>query len=312
MTASEDDPTLRLLAVLDLAIERLAADVAGSFAAAGIPTVLLKGPVLARWLYPQETRPYGDADLMVSPADWDAAVAVLARLGFVDALGPMAHPRMESFSSTAFARGNDNVDLHCTLHGLGAPPAQVWAAFSAGDAELVVADASLRVPPLPALALHVALHAAHHAEGKALEDLRRAIALAEIPVWESAYESARDLDGVPTFASGLRLVPEGAELAGRLGIPAGARSVAHEIRFEDVPTAEGIDALLRPGLGTRERLRQIGGELWPRPEFMRWWSPLARRGRLGLAISYPWRWLLLARRAPRGLVTVLRARRRRR
>ena len=35
----------------------------------------------------------------------------------------------------------------------------------------------LRVPGRPALLLHVALHAAQHGGGKALEDLRRAIAV---------------------------------------------------------------------------------------------------------------------------------------
>ncbi len=52
----------------------------------------------------------------------------------------------------------------------------------------------------------------------------------------------------------------------------------------------------------------MAGELFPRPEFMRWWSPLARRGRLGLVLSYPRRWLWLALQAPRGLWAVRRAR----
>jgi hypothetical protein len=120
---------------------------------------------------------------------------------------------------------------------------------------------------------------------------------------------ARELDGLPAFASGLRLLPEGVELALRLEIPDEVRSTRHQIRFENVPMAEGIDALLRPGLGWRRRAQIVLEELLPRPEFMCWWTPLARRGRLGLLASYPWRWLLFALHAPRGLLTVLRARR---
>jgi hypothetical protein len=311
----ETERVFRLLAVRNLAIDRLAAEIAAAFATAGIETLVLKGPVLAAWLYPGEVRPYGDADLLVAPDDWAGAVATLRRLGFSDHLGPMAHPRMESFASTAFLRGEhkeDNLDLHCTLHGLEADPAHIWRAFSESAEVLAIGGAELRVPGRAALALHVGLHAAHHAEGKALEDLRRAIAAAGESVWREALELARELEGTPTFASGLRLVPEGAELARRLGIEEDVRSTRHDIRFAQVPTAEGIDALLRPGVGIKQRALTVAVEFFPRPEFMRWWTPLARRGRLGLILSYPWRWLKLLTQAPRGFLAVRRARRSRR
>jgi hypothetical protein len=315
MSAEDTDRVFRLLAVRNLAIDRLAAEVATAFATAGIEALVLKGPVLAAWLYPGEVRPYGDADLLVAPGDWVGAVAVLRRLGFSDHLGPMAHPRMESFASTAFLRGEhkeDNLDLHCTLHGLGADPARIWRAFADGAEALAIGGTELRVPGRAALALHVGLHAAHHAKGKALEDLRRAIAAAGEDVWQGALELARELEGTPTFASGLRLIPEGAELARRLGIDDSVRSTRHDIRFEQVPMAEGIDALLQPGIGIKQRVLTVAVEFFPRPEFMRWWTPLARRGPLGLALSYPWRWLKLLTHAPRGLLAVRRARRDRR
>ncbi len=132
MSAEETDRIFRMLAVRNVAIDRLAAEIATAFAAAGIETLVLKGPVLAAWLYPGEIRPYGDADLMVAPRDWEAAVAILERLGFADHLGPLAHPRMESFASTAFLRGEDNLDLHCVLHGLDGAPERVWAALLEG------------------------------------------------------------------------------------------------------------------------------------------------------------------------------------
>jgi hypothetical protein len=310
MNQEKIDPLFRLLAVRNLAIDRLAADTAAIFEREGIQTLILKGPVLADWLYPGEVRPYGDADLLIAPDDWAAAVAVLNRHGFSDHLGPMAHPRMESFASTAFLRGEnneDNLDLHCTLAGLDAAPEQIWASFLAKADQQLIGGAELRVPCRASLLLHVGLHASHHVEGKPLEDLRRAVSIADEDLWKEALELAEQLEGVPAFASGLRLVPEGVELASRLGIE-DVRSVSHEIRFEQIPTAEGIDALLQPGVGLRQQVLTVAGEFFPRPEFMRWWTPLARRGTLGLVLSYPWRWVRLIVTAPRGLLAVRRAR----
>jgi len=309
MSSGGLDPVLRDYAIRNLLIDRLTAEIAEAFAAEGIESLVLKGPVLAEWLYPNEVRPYGDSDLMVAPGDWEKAAAILRRRGFSDYLGPMAHPRMESFASTAFLRGKDNLDLHCALAGLDGELEPVWRSFEADSERQLVGGAELRVPGRPALLLHIGLHAAHHAEGKALEDLRRAIECADQRVWREALELARTHKGVPAFATGLRLLPEGVELARRLGISEDERSTVHDIRHEGIPMAEGIDALLLPGVGTSERLATVAKEFLPRPEFMRWWSPLARRGPLGLVASYPWRWIWLLAHAPRALFAVRRMRR---
>ncbi len=302
------DYVTEMLALRNLAIDRLAAETAAAFAREGIESIVLKGPVLAAWLYPGEVRPYGDADLLVPPQSWEDAVAILNRLGFSDHLGPMAHPRMESFNSTAFLRGEENLDLHCAIHGLGADPEAIWRAFSAGAVSQSIGGATLQVPGRSALLLHVALHAAHHTEAKPLEDLRRALVVADEEAWAAAWDLAEELAGCPVFATGLRRVPEGAELAARLGIDPDVRSPRHDIRHDGIPTAEGIDELLSPGLGLGERARMVGRELFPRPEFMRWWLPLARRGRLGLLAGYAWRWIWLAWHAPRGLLAARRRR----
>ena len=308
MSAQGLHPALRRLAARNLMVDQLTAEIAGAFAAEDIGSLVLKGPALAEWLYPGEVRPYGDSDLMVTPGDWRRAVGVLERLGFHNYLEPMAHPRMESFASTAFLRGEDNVDLHCTLHGLEGSPEVIAAALMANAEHQAIGGAELQVPGRAELLLHVGLHAAHHPQGKSIEDLRRAIAYADEALWQHALGRAQAFDGVPAFASGLRLLPEGAELAGRLGIQ-GVRSTRHELRRRGIPTAEGIDALLSPGVGARQRLAMLVHELFPSPAFMRWWTPLARRGRLGLAAAYQWRpiWLLL--HAPRGIAAWWRVRR---
>jgi Uncharacterised nucleotidyltransferase len=302
-------PGLRALAVRMLLIDRLTAEIAGGFEAEGIETIVLKGPALAAWLYPGELRPYGDSDLMVAPRDWEGAVALLRRQGFSDHLGPMAHPRMESFASTAFLRGDDNVDLHCALHGLGGDIEAIWETLLAGADRQPIGGRELRILGRPALLLHVALHASHHVEGKPLEDLRRALARAPESQWQAALELAERFDGVQAFASGLRLVPEGLALARRLGVEQD-RSVKYDLRREGVPTAEALHDLFGGGHSPGEAIATVARELVPRPAFMRWWTPLARRGPLGLALSYPWRWVWLTLHLPRGLLAVLRARRR--
>jgi hypothetical protein len=308
MSAESMHPGLRKLAVRNLLIDQLSVEIAGAFATEDIQSLVLKGPVLAEWLYPGELRPYEDSDLMVSPRDWDRAVGVLRNRGFSDYLGPMTHPRMESFASTAFLRGSDNVDLHCALHGLEGDMQVIWSSLSANAQGQAIGGTELRVPDRAALLLHVGLHAAHHAVGKTLEDLRRAIARADHALWLQAVALAREYDGLQAFSSGLRLLPEGVELADRLGIGE-VRSVAHEIRYRNVPTAEALNALLVPGVGAGEILRMVFREAFPKPAFMRWWSPLARKGLLGLLASYPWRWIWLLANAPRGLLAVWRARR---
>src|SRR5271167_2131990 len=231
MNAQGLRPDQRASAVRSLMIDRLSAEIAGAFEARGIATLVLKGPALAEWLYPGEVRPYGDSDLMVAPGDWGRAVATLRELGFSDHLGPMAHPRMESFAGTAFVRGKENLDLHCALHGLEGDLEPVWETLMVSSERQVIGGAELRVPGRAALLLHIGLHAAHHHGGRPLEDLRRGIAHAEEDLWRGALELARTHDGVPAFASGLRLLPEGAELTRRLGIEE-VRSTAHEISYE--------------------------------------------------------------------------------
>jgi hypothetical protein len=52
--------------------------------------------------------------------------------------------------------------------------------------------------------------------------------------------------------------------------------------------ALGIEELSKtPGL--LAKLRFVLRELFPTPAFMRWWTPMARRGSVGLSVAYVWR-----------------------
>jgi hypothetical protein len=221
---------------------------------------------------------------MVASENRARAVSALERLGFVEHCAWMPTPLSLDPGGTAFNRpGKGMVELHCQLPGLDGDPDAIWGCLAASPELQVIAGVELRVPDRDTVLLHVVLHAAHHAnlvDGKPLEDLRRALAAVEEPVWSRALELARAYQGVPAFAAGLRLLPEGRDLACRLGLGE-VRSLQHEIRREDNVIAEELYALLSADLGIRRKFAIAASDIFPRPDYMRWWSPLARRGKLG-------------------------------
>jgi putative nucleotidyltransferase-like protein len=298
------------LALSTLLQDRLTAGLVRDLEGAGVPTIVLKGPAIANWLYPgRGVRTYGDSDLLVSPDNWGRAMEALQSLGFEDDLGSLAHPRMESLTSHPWKRPGHHVDLHCTLWGIETTPERAWQVLSSHTTTMSVGGEEVRVLALGARTMHVALHAAQHGydEGKPISDLELAVEVLPEELWLEAAEVAAELDAVGNLATGLRLVPEGRELAERLGItPQG--SVDALLRVAHVPLASGFEELATTR-GVRGKLSIVRSELVPTPDFMRWWSPLARRGPAGLAASYLWRPLYLATRAVPGLLAWRRARR---
>jgi hypothetical protein len=84
------------------------------------------------------------------------------------------------------------VDLHRSVFGAKADPAEQWRAFESDAARMVVAGSEVEVPSEPARALIVALYAAHHGvdETKPLRDLNRAIDRADVSCWTDAAQLA--------------------------------------------------------------------------------------------------------------------------
>jgi len=237
-------------------------------------------------------------------------VSVLERLGFVEHCPWMPMPLSLDPGRTTYSRGGVIVDLHCRLPGLDGDADVVWGCLAAGAEQQVIAGVELRVPDRDAVLLHVALHAAQHAnlvDGKPLEDLRRALALVEEAEWSRALELARAYRGVPAFAAGLRLLPEGGDLARRLDLGEGG-SLKYVLLREDV-IAEELHALLCARVGIRRKLAIAASRGFPGPDYMRWWSPLARRGRRGLAGAYLWRAVWVIGQALGAIRTLLRIRR---
>jgi hypothetical protein len=292
-------------------IDRVSIEVHDALAAAGIPSLLLKGPSIAAWLYDaDELRPYSDSDFLVRYKDWDRAGAVLASLGFRPQWATMAHPNLGAYSSSAFKRGQlDAVDLHATLSGLRADFDTVWRVLADTPDTQRVLYADLPVLALPARTMHLALHATQHYghEGSPTQDLVRGVELLPLELWSEAMDVAASLHGLEAFGSGLRMLPRGREVADRIGLPV-ASSIETRLREGSVPLAQSLYTVARtPGL--QAKLETLLRELFPRPSFMRWWSPLARRGRRGLVASYAWRPLWLLARLPAAIRELDRARR---
>lgn len=298
----------------NLLVDRMIAEVHEAFESASIEAILLKGPAIAGWLYGEdEIRVYGDGDFLVSRAQWEQAGAVLRELGFEEDVAQLEHPNLESFASYPWGRfregvGVQSIDMHATLSGIGADFPVVWSVLSAGTSEIVLAGRSIPILGEPARTLHIALHAAHHHQGRAMLDLERALEHLDESVWSKAAEVAESLQATAAFATGLRLTPEGEALARRLGVHE-ARSVAATLKVENVPLSEGLEQLARAS-GARRKLMVIWNELVPTPDFLRWWGPdFARRGRLGLAAAYLWRLCWLIGHLPSGFLAWRRARR---
>lgn len=291
-----------------MAVDAVTANVASALRHAGVASLLLRGPAIARWLYAEgETRAYRDVDLLVEPERRADAEAVLAGLGLVHRQAGFARGEsVEHASEWICRRPSVVVDLHRGIEGVRADPAELWAALSSGSHSIDVAGVPADAPSEPALALIVALHAAHHGfhGSKHVDELRRALERAKFETWQEALQLAARLEAVASLAAGLRLLPEGAAVAERLRLSHDTDRVTALRAASAHSTAIGF-ARLAATPGVRAKLALAARKLVPTPAFMRHWSRLARRGRSGLVLAYLWRpvWLLF-RLVPAGVAWV--------
>jgi hypothetical protein len=285
-----------------LVLEALAVEVTTELERSGIATIVLKGPSVIRWLYPKATDRHSvDVDLLVAPDDLERAEATLAAGGFEP-----VEPRRDDKHARSWMRpgGPLPVDLHRGIVGVGVDDETAWEVLSGLTDRLEVRGGALRVLQPHGRALHLALHAAQETPDKqqALRDLGRGLELLELEGWRQARELAARLDALPALGAGLRLLPEGGALADELRLPT---RVTTEIALRATGAPDlslGMNRLLEMN-GVAARARYAASRAMPSPAAMRAWTPLARRGRLGLAAAYAWRLPWLAAR----LVPALRA-----
>jgi hypothetical protein len=282
-----------------LAVDAAAAEVVVALRGAGIRSILLKGPSLSVLLYDaEEPRPYSDVDLLVSGDELSSAADVLRGLGYRERAE--REPSRIVEHATVWARASDSmyVDLHRTLGGIDRNDVDPWHVLAADTDTMWVGSAEVEILSAPARALHVALHAAvseRAAAEKTKIDLSRAIERLPPETWEAAAALAERLGAAATFATGLRMQPAGARLCAELGLPT-ERSVETVMLAEGAPYASWTVSRLAATPGIGAKLRIVAPRLVPKPDFMRVWYPLARRGTAGLMMSYVQRlaWLVKA------------------
>ena len=293
--AAERGPAF-LAATQSLAVDLVTAEVMGGLAEAGVPGILLKGPSVALWLYRGGAgRGYVDSDILVPPESWAVAEEVLASLGFVDPLvDAMTDERDPTASPWQRPRDHAAVDLHRSLRGVGVAPGDVWRVLSAQTEPMNVAGVAVQVLMPPGRTLNLALHAAHEGirNAQCVEDLGRALRQLSPQTWERAARLARRLEAESSFAAGLGLLAGGRALATELRLPI-PQSAEVRLRVTTPPPLALGFAALDEIPGWRPRLRFIGHNLVPTRAFMRFSTPLARHGPLGLGTAYVWRWISL-------------------
>lgn len=280
-----------------LRVDGWAADAVVALRAGGVEPILLKGPVIARWLYADNlaARPYVDVDLLVSPADWDRAGAVLRGLGY-EKQGEFM-PEADEAHAQAFERPADRaaVDLHRVLHGMQNVPAQrVWDAVSADTELLQVGGREVAIPNEVVRALHLVLHITprNGPGSKAWSDLLRGLCTIELGTWERAVALARALGIEQELGHRLALVPQAADLAASLQLPSDETGLYAALRVGERDTyPTGVISVLKLSAqqGTRERLAYARAKLFPSAELLRDRYTLARRGDVGLAVVRAWR-----------------------
>ena len=301
-------------------VDAATAEVLAAFEAAGVDSLLLKGPALTALLYRTgEHRSYADTDLLVAPGKLDAAEKALATLGYtnassltgVDDVGGVVHGHTWIRTPSA---GESMIDLHHWLAGAAAPPAAAWDALAARRTWIEVGGRRAAVLDRPGQAMHLAMHAAQHGDAYERQLGELALALERWPadVWDSAAELAGEIGATPAFAAGLRLLPRGAAEARRLGLPSTAE-LDWKIRHRATrPRGTFHVEALAEADGLGERLRILRRALLPSRAWIMREHPWAREGGLRLIAAYAgqlarapawaaraWRFRRAARRAGR-------------
>jgi Uncharacterised nucleotidyltransferase/Transglutaminase-like superfamily len=305
LNAPAPEPSGLHAAMRTLRIDAATAEVVGALRDAGVPSILLKGPSVARWIYDTATRSYGDCDLLVRRSDSEDVEQILRRLGF-ERGGLYSIPGDWPRHAAVYRRGDVVVDLHQTLLGVTADAGRFWEALAAHREQMRIAGANVDVLDPAGRAFVLALHSAKDGgrDEKPLRDLERALEILPLELWRSAAEIAAEVGGGEAFAAGLRRCPSGRDVSSLLGL---SSQVSREIALRDEDPAAlsvGVEWLLRTK-GFRRKVGLVARKIVPPPAFLRDWSPLARRGRWGIALAYLGRPLWLLWRAPAAVWAVV-------
>ena len=278
-----------------LAADGVTAEVVRAWRAAGVESLLIKGPTVSEWLYPDRVRGYNDSDLVVEPRCVATARSVLVELGFDES--PYPDPDT-SKHATPWVRAADGavVDLHHRLWGAWGPtPEQQWELIQAGWTERAeVAGERVVVLRRSGRLWLLAMHASQHRdlEGKPLEDLRRGLRCGRMREWRDASVLADAIGASREMVAGLERLPEGRDLIASLPLlqaqllpEAQRQRELARLRWSEARAARGAVAVIVDTAQLRRRHLERR-------------YPMARRGGPWLAAAAAMRVGRLARRGP--------------
>jgi hypothetical protein len=227
--------------------DRDSAALAARFTAYGLHPIVLKGPATRAALGEASERTSSDVDLLVGPAEFNAAERLLRSVGYRRVKGVHA--------DTWWAPGQPDVDLHWTIPRVGVDARRVWEVLDSCRVPLLVGDGQggpgaqggrIEVLAPGARLVHLAIHATLDATGRPQDDLRGAAARLTPADWEAAATVARDLNVAESVAWALASVGLDADAA-RFGRPHLEPAMPHEA---------GFVAFVRSRVHWRERLRR--------------------------------------------------------
>ena len=174
-----------------LRIDAATAEVVNVLREGGVPSILLKGPSVARWIYDGASRPYGDCDLLVRRSDLEASEQSLRTLGF-ERGGLYSIPGDWPRHAVVYRRGDVVVDLHQTLLGVTADADRLWEVLARHREQMRIAGVGVDVLDPAGRAFVLALHSAKDGgrDEKPRRDLERALEILPPDLWRAAAEIA--------------------------------------------------------------------------------------------------------------------------
>lgn len=253
-----------------LKLDAAGAEASEALREAGIEALVLKGPVLQAWLYPDRLRPYADVDLLVREDQWEEARDIVGRLGYRDPLAGASDVEVSSHAVAMIREDGAVIDLHWRLGGSKAPGLDMWQELRAeADREVIAGHDLLVCGPLGRIVV-VVVHAAQHgvSESKPRVDLARLAAHVDVSEIRRAGGLAERLGASEAFAAGLWMNDY---LRGALpDMACEPRSPELRARVYGVRHAPGMGILLGITSGpVRTRLRTLARALWPSADLVR-------------------------------------------
>src|SRR5579872_3147094 len=149
-------------------LERHLARVLDTLTAADVPSIVLKGPVLANSIYPKASlRPYGDIDIVCREKDWLTVHQLLIGEGYEPVNGLTAPPPKvwdrKAYSHTQYWLASEAilVEVHFDLWQIGLRP-RLGDRFWQRAVPVTIAGTEGRMLAPEDQVLHLCVHLHHH------------------------------------------------------------------------------------------------------------------------------------------------------